>query len=116
MMRAVTREVTREVMTDRASSPKLFSGILPLCHRRLLPARIGRAASAFWAASYGGRTLSLEHIQKKLVEYFAGRGEALQELATDVDVDHVESWRAEWDAIAKSAGIDDPADSLRVLT
>ena len=52
-------------MTDRAASPKmatskLFPGMLPLCHRlplcnrRLLPARIGRAASASWAASLGG--------------------------------------------------------------
>jgi hypothetical protein len=73
------------------------------------------AHTAFWAGSQGGKTLSSEHIQKKLVPYFVGRGEALVDLPTDVDVDDVEGWKQEWEAIAASAGISDPVDCGRLV-
>ena len=85
----------------------------------MAPTTLGAAAvavhTAFWAGSFGGRSLSEELVQKPLVAFFTGRGEALADLLTDVDVNDVESWREEWKAIAKSAGISDEVDVRRLV-
>ena len=58
------------------------------------------AHAAFWARSSGGRKLSEELVQKKLVAYFTSRGEALVDLPTAVDMDDVTAWKDEWEDIA----------------
>ena len=72
----------------------------------MAPTALGSAAvaahTAFWAAPHGGRAVPLEIVQKPLVAYFTGRGEALAELPTDMDVSDMPSWRDEWLDIAKS--------------
>eukprot|EP00966_Prymnesium_polylepis_P184120 4267356-Prymnesium_polylepis.1 len=81
--------------------------------------KLGAAAVAahvaFWSKAVGGRTLSKVLIQDLLIAYFDGRGEALVDLPTDVDVDDVEDWRKEWQTIAKSAGIADEVDRDRLV-
>jgi hypothetical protein len=85
----------------------------------MAPTALGSAAvaahTAFWAAPHGGRALPLEIVQKPLVAYFTGRGEALAELPTDVDVSDMPSWRDEWLDIAKSAGIGEERDQKRIV-
>ena len=84
----------------------------------MAPTPLGPAAKAahvaFWAATHG-RALNKPLVQDLLVEYFAGRGEALVDLPTAVDVDDMVAWRSEWDTIATSAGIADKVDRDRVI-
>jgi hypothetical protein len=72
------------------------------------------AHAAFWAAKHG-RVLAKDLVQDKLLAYFAGRGEALVDLPTDVDTDDSTSWQSEWETIAKSAGITDEVDIGRLV-
>ena len=63
-----------------------------------------------------GRVLAKDLVQDKLLAYFAGRGEALVDLPTDVDTDDSTSWQSEWETIAKSAGITDEVDRSVALS
>jgi hypothetical protein len=73
------------------------------------------AHTALWAQRHGGRVLGQERVQAKLVEYFAGRGEAVVDLPVDVDVNDKAGWQGEWKLIAASASIDDAVDVDRLI-
>ena len=63
------------------------------------------AIVAAFSTTYGRFSVT-ESSRNKLVEVWRGKGETLAELPLDVDVDDVESWKTEWEAMLDDAGID----------
>ena len=57
-----------------------------------------------WAKRYGRHRLHPELVQAKLVAFFAGRGESVDELPLAVDKEDMEAWADEWRQRAADAG------------
>ena len=70
------------------------------------------ALRGFFALTFGGLRHHKANVQDKLVTYHADKGEALANLALDVDTQDVDQWREEWEIRCESAGIDDRADRV----
>ena len=72
------------------------------------------AIVAAFSTTYGRFSVT-ESSRNKLVEVWRGKGETLAELPLDVDVDDVESWKTEWEAILDDAGINAKTERVRII-
>ena len=73
------------------------------------------ALKAELSVRHGRFSLNKSLIVNVLVNFLAGRGEGINDLAFDVDRDDEDAWEAEWRQIATSAGVNDPLDRDRLV-
>ena len=76
------------------------------------------AAAALQATLYrrhGRHALSRPLVADKLHAFFVARGESINDLPLDVDVDDVDSWADAWKAMAVDAGVALESDRVRLI-